>query len=162
MGPWRIRGPPGGGGGPGPERLRGLRAFDLFVLWSSLGVGLLVFVAGSNLLLFFGLSLWEALAVSVAGSIIGSVLLAASGVLGSAHGVPTMVSLRAVLGRRGPGGPPPREPVRLLVRALAATVITAPFLGPVTPYAWIVVFGLVCGVFAIGGPLVVVRQWIEK
>src|SRR3990172_4291269 len=97
MGPWRIRRPPEWGVAPVPERLRGLRAFDLFVLWSSLGVGLLVFVAGSNLLLFFGLSLWEALAVSVAGSIIGSVLLAASGVLGSAHGVPTMVSLRAVL-----------------------------------------------------------------
>src|SRR3990172_4065142 len=170
MGPWRIRRPPEWGVDPVPERLRGLRAFDLFVLWSSLGVGLLVFVAGSNLLLFFGLSLWEALAVSVAGSIIGSVLLAASGVLGSAHGVPTMVSLRAVLGRRGSYVPTVLNAFQLfgwaafelLVMGLAATVITGPFLGPVTPYAWIVVFGLVCGVFAIGGPLVVVRQWIEK
>src|SRR3990170_2910970 len=170
MGPWRIRRPPEWGVDPVPERLRGLRAFDLFVLWSSLGVGLLVFVAGSNLLLFFGLSLWEALAVSVAGSIIGSVLLAASGVLGSAHGVPTMVSLRAVLGRRGSYVPTVLNAFQLfgwaafelLVMGLAATVITGPFLGPVTPYAWILVFGLVCGVFAIGGPLVVVRQWIEK
>src|SRR3990170_2731322 len=159
MGPWRIRRPPEWGVDPVPERLRGLRAFDLFVLWSSLGVGLLVFVAGSNLLLFFGLSLWEALAVSVAGSIIGSVLLAASGVLGSAHGVPTMVSLRAVLGRRGSYVPTVLNAFQLfgwaafelLVMGLAATVITGPFLGPVTPYAWILVFGLVCGVFAIGG-----------
>ena len=158
MGPWRIRRPPEWGVDPVPERLRGLRAFDLFVLWSSLGVGLLVFVAGSNLLLFFGLSLWEALAVSVAGSIIGSVLLAASGVLGSAHGVPTMVSLRAVLGRRGSYVPTVLNAFQLfgwaafelLVMGLAATVITGPFLGPVTPYAWILVFGLVCGVFAIG------------
>src|SRR3972149_3863935 len=96
MGPWRIRRPPEWGVDPVPERLRGLRAFDLFVLWASLGVGLLVFVAGSNLLLFFGLSLWEALAVSVAGSIIGSVLLAASGGLGGAPGVPPMVTRRAV------------------------------------------------------------------
>src|SRR3990172_6941378 len=150
MGPWRIRRPPEWGVDPVPERLRGLRAFDLFVLWSSLGVGLLVFVAGSNLLLFFGLSLWEALAVSVAGSIIGSVLLAASGVLGSAHGVPTMVSLRAVLGRRGSYVPTVLNAFQLfgwaafelLVMGLAATVITGPFLGPVTPYAWIVLFFL--------------------
>ena len=96
----RLRRPPEWGVEPVPESLRALRTSDLFVLWSSLGVGLVVFVAGSNLLLFFGLNLWEALAVSVAGSAIGSVLLGASGVLGSAHGVPTMVSLRAVLGRR--------------------------------------------------------------
>ena len=129
-----------------------------------------MFVAGSNLLLFFGLNLWEALAVSVAGSAIGSVLLGASGVLGSAHGVPTMVSLRAVLGRRGSYVPTALNAVQLLgwaafellVMGLAATAISGPLLGDATPYAWIAVFGLVCGVFAIGGPLVVVRDWIEK
>jgi len=166
----RLRRPPEWGVEPVPEPLRVLRTFDLFVLWSSLGVGLLVFVAGSNLLLFFGLNLWEALAVSVAGSAIGSVLLGASGVLGSAHGVPTMVSLRAVLGRRGSYVPTALNAVQLLgwaafellVMGLAATAISGPLLGDATPYAWIAVFGLVCGVFAIGGPLVVVRDWIEK
>ncbi len=166
----RLRRPPEWGVEPVPEPLRVLRTFDLFVLWSSLGVGLLVFVAGSNLLLFFGLNLWEALAVSVAGSAIGSVLLGASGVLGSAHGVPTMVSLRAVLGRRGSYVPTALNAVQLLgwaafellVMGLAATAISGPLLGEATPYAWIAVFGLVCGVFAIGGPLVVVRDWIEK
>lgn len=167
---WTVRRPPEWGVEPVPDRLRVLRAFDVFVLWSSLGVGLLVFVAGSNLLLFFGLNLWETLAVSVAGSILGSVLLAASGVLGSVHGVPTMVSLRAVLGRRGSYVPTVLNALQLfgwaafelLVMGLAATVITGPFLGPTTPYLWIVAFGLVCGVFAVGGPLVVVRQWIAK
>ncbi len=170
MGLWRIRRPPEWGVDPVPQGLRGLRGFDLFVLWSSLGVGLLVFVAGSNLLLFFGLNLWEALGVSVVGSVIGSILLAASGVLGSAHGVPTMVSLRAVLGRRGSYVPTALNAVQLLgwaafellVMGLAATTISGPLLGDATPYAWIAVFGLVCGVFAIGGPLVVVRDWIEK
>ena len=166
----RLHRPPEWGVEPVPQSLRVLRTFDLFVLWSSLGVGLLVFVAGSNLLLFFGLNLWEALAVSVAGSAIGSVLLGASGVLGSAHGVPTMVSLRAVLGRRGSYVPTALNAVQLLgwaafellVMGLAATAISGPLLGDATPYAWIAVFGLVCGVFAIGGPLVVVRDWIEK
>src|SRR3990170_7412014 len=150
MGPWRIRRPPEWGVDPVPERLRGLRAFDLFVLWSSLGVGLLVFVAGSNLLLFFGLNLWEALAVSIVGSIVGSLLLAASGLLGTAHGVPTMVSLRAVLGRRGSYLPTALNAFQLLgwasfellVMGQAATVISGPILGSATPFMWILAFGL--------------------
>ena len=170
MAPWRVRRPPEWGVEPVPERLRRLRAVDIFVLWSSLGVGLLVFVAGSNLLLYFGLNLWEALAVSIAGSVTGSILLAASGVLGTASGVPTMVSLRAVLGRRGSYVPTVLNAFQLLawaafellVMGLAATAITGPFLGSATPYLWIVAFGLICGLFAVGGPLVVVRQWIEK
>jgi len=166
----RVRRPPEWGVEPVPVPMRTLRAFDIFVLWSSLGVGLLVFVAGSNLLLFFGLNLWEALAVSVAGSVIGSLLLAASGLLGTVHGVPTMVSLRAVLGRRGSFVPTAMNAFQLLgwaafellVMGIAATVIAGPFLGSATPYLWILVFGVICGLFAIGGPLVVVRQWIEK
>src|SRR5207249_6568217 len=97
-------------------------------------------------------------------------LLAASGMLGAAHGVPTMVSLRAVLGRRGSYVPTALNAFQLLgwaafellVMGLAATAIVGPFLGPATSGFWICVFGLVCGLFAIGGPLVVVRQWIEK
>ncbi len=165
----KIRRPPEWGVEPVPPSMRTLRGFDVFVLWSSLGVGLLVFVAGSNLLLFFGLNLWEALAVSIAGSILGSVLLAASGLLGTAHGVPTMVSLRAILGRRGSYVPTALNAFQLLgwaafellVMGLAAERIW-PSLGPATVYVWILAFGLVCGLFAVGGPLVVVRQWIEK
>ncbi len=130
MARWTVRRPPEWGVEPVPDRLRVLRAFDIFVLWSSLGVGLLVFIAGSNLLLFFGLSLWEALAVSIAGSLIGSVLLAASGVLGSAHGVPTMVSLRAVLGRRGSYVPTVLNALQLLGWAGARCSVGAKGTGP--------------------------------
>src|SRR5438034_4352200 len=151
MGLWRIRRPPEWGVDPVPQGLRGLRGFDLFVLWSSLGVGLLVFVAGSNLLLFFGLNLWEALGVSVAGSVIGSILLAASGVLGSAHGVPTMVSLRAVLGRRGSYVPTALNAVQLLgwaafellVVGLAADALSGRPPWDAAPYAAIAGFRLV-------------------
>src|SRR3990170_5800011 len=170
MGPWRIRRPPEWGVDPVPERLRGLRAFDLFVLWSSLGVGLLVFVAGSNLLLFFGLNLWEALAVSIVGSIVGSLLLAASGLLGTAHGVPTMVSLRAVLGRGGSYIPTALNVFQLLgwaafellVMGVASSIIVTGRVEPLIAAGFVPVFGAVVLALALGGPLAVVRQWLEK
>ena len=71
MASWRIRRPPEWGVEPVPESLRTLRWFDFFVLWSSLGVGLLVLAAGT-LLVVFGLSLLEALVVSIIGSILGA------------------------------------------------------------------------------------------
>src|SRR2546425_2036967 len=101
----RIRRPPEWGVEPVPERLRVLRTFDFFVLWSSLGVGLLVLAAGT-LLVFQGLSIAEILGVSVVGSILGSLMLAGAARHGSRAGVPTMVSLRPILGRPGSYVPP--------------------------------------------------------
>src|SRR2546427_645864 len=46
----RLRRPPEWGVEPVPPSLRVLRTFDLFVLWSSLGVGLLVLAAGGPLI----------------------------------------------------------------------------------------------------------------
>ncbi|HYY48675.1 MAG TPA: hypothetical protein VFA17_08325, partial [Thermoplasmata archaeon] len=72
----RIRRPPEWGIDPVPQSLRILRTFDLFILWSSLGAGLLVFAAGTILIGVkgsgFGLTLWESAAVAVAGSVVGS------------------------------------------------------------------------------------------
>src|SRR3990170_2397142 len=84
----RIRRPPEWGVEPVPPEARQLRTFDLFVLWSSLGVGLLVLAAGTLLIGFpidtpggrifqgFGLTLWESLWLALVGSLIGSLLLA--------------------------------------------------------------------------------------
>src|SRR5947199_207394 len=74
----RLRRPPEWGVEPVPDSLRVLRTFDLFVLWSSLGAGLLVFAAGALLVQLFGLTLWEAFLVSLVGSVLGSVLFAAA------------------------------------------------------------------------------------
>src|SRR3989442_8796245 len=104
MASWRIRRPPEWGVDPVPAHLRTLRGFDLFVLWSSLGVGLLVLAAGT-LLVYLGLSLLETLAVSLVGSVIGSLMLAAAAHHGSRAGGPTMVSLPPIL-RRGGSFPP--------------------------------------------------------
>src|SRR3989441_9528658 len=97
----RLRRPPEWGVAPVPDSLRILRTFDLFVLWSSLGAGLLVLAAGALLVTAFGFSLWEAAIVSLGGSIVGSLLLAAAGPHGSRAGVTTMGRPRPTLGRAG-------------------------------------------------------------
>lgn len=166
---WRIRRPPEWGIDPVPQDLRVLRAFDIFVLWSSLGVGLLVLAAGA-LLIGLGLSLAEALAVSLVGSVIGSLMLAAATHHGSRAGVPTMVSLRPILGRVGSYGPTALNVLQLLgwaafellVMGYAAAVLTGNALGPWTAAILVPVFGAIVAALALGGPLAVVRDWLER
>ena len=91
---------------PVPERLRVLGIFDGFLLWANLSVSLLVIVAGAFLVLpasDFGLalSLPDALGAIVAAAIVGNLLLALGGLIGADARVPTMVLMRAPLGRRG-------------------------------------------------------------
>ena len=91
---------------PVPARLRVLGTFDGFLLWANLSVSLLVIVAGAFLVLppsqyGLALSLPEALAAIVAAAIVGSLMLGLGGLIGADAGVPTMVLLRAPLGRRG-------------------------------------------------------------
>jgi len=162
-----VKLPPEWGTEPVPIGKRILKSVDYFVLWSSLAVGLLVFQAGG--LLIPGLSMVEAVAVALIGSIVGSVMLALAGGLGSKYGVPTMVSLRGVLGLRGSYFPTLLNVLQLvgwasfeiLIMADAAS-LAGPFLGPYTRYFWIVVFAAWCMLLSLGGPLVVIRQWLEK
>jgi len=170
MGYLGIRRPPEWGVDPTPEKVRILRTFDLFVFWTSLAVGLLVFFAGTILVLFFNLTLWEVVAASLIGSVIGAAVLAGAGVFGAKFGVPTMVSLRPILGTKGSWVPSMLNVVQLIgwtsfelyIMGLAATTLTGDFLGPQTILFWIVMFSLVVILLAIGGPLVVIRTWLEK
>lgn len=165
----RIRRPPEWGVDPVPEPLRTLRGFDLFVLWSSLGVGLLVLAAGT-LLISLGLTVAESVAVALAGSLIGGLMLAAAAHHGSRAGVPTMVSLRPILGRAGSFAPTALNVLQLLgwaafellVMGTAAAVVTNNILGPWTSVIFVPIFGAIVAALALGGPLVVVRQWLEK
>ena len=165
----RIRRPPEWGVDPVPEGLRTLRGFDLFVLWSSLGVGLLVLAAGT-LLISLGLTVAESVAVALAGSLIGGLMLAGAAHHGSRAGVPTMVSLRPILGRAGSYAPTALNVLQLLgwaafellVMGTAAAVVTNNILGPWTSVIFVPVFGAIVAALALGGPLVVVRQWLEK
>lgn len=163
-----IRPPPEWGVEPVPVERRVLRGLDLFVLWSSLGVGLLVLQAGA--LLVPSLTFYEALAVSLAGSIVGSFLLAAAGVIGSKYGVPTMVSLRPILGLRGSYLPTALNVLQLvgwtafelMVMVEAAVGVAGEFAGPYTRLVCLLAFTAWCALLALGGPLAVVREWLEK
>ena len=166
----RLRRPPEWGVEPVPDSLRILRTFDLFVLWSSLGAGLLVLAAGALLVTAFGFSLWEAAIVSLGGSIVGSLLLAAAGHHGSRAGVPTMVSLRPILGRAGSYVPTALNILQLLgwtafellIMAQAAAILTGNILGPWTAAFFVPVWGAITMALALGGPLAVVRSWLER
>ncbi|PUA33065.1 MAG: hypothetical protein B9J98_03080 [Candidatus Terraquivivens tikiterensis] len=163
----RIKLPPEWGVDPVPKDARILGFLDYFVLWSSLGVGLLVLLAGS---LLEGLSFLEVLLVSLLGSVVGSIMLALPGLVGSRYGVPTMVSLRPVLGTKASYFPTALNVAQLvgwtafelIIMARAATLLTSGILGQASYGIWVIVFGTWCMLLALGGPLVVVRKWLER
>ncbi len=164
----KLRKPPEWGVQPVPAHIKRLGFLDLFALWSSLGVGLLVLLAGS--ILVPSLGLLEAVAISLLGSVIGSVFLALVGVMGDENSVPTMILLRPSLGIRGSYIPSILNIIQLIgwtafeltIMAQAADKVSSMFLGFSNYYMWLLFFTLFCVVLAIGGPLVVVREWIEK
>jgi nucleobase:cation symporter-1, NCS1 family len=82
---------------PVPERLRVLGLLDTTLLWTNLGISLLVLVLPA----YFDLSLRDALAATLVGALIGNLMLAVAGLIGADARVPTMVLQRAPLGRRG-------------------------------------------------------------
>ena len=163
-----IQAPPEWGIEPVPKEHRYLGFLDYFALWSSLGVGLLVLLAGT--LLVPGLGLGQALLAIVIGTAIGNLLLALAGWVGSDNAVPTMVLLRPVLGVRGSYAPTLINLLQLIgwgsfeiiVMAQAANGISQTLFGFSNFPLWVFLFAAWCTLLAIGGPLVVVRQWLEK
>ena len=94
-----IQQPPEWGIEPVPPDQRRLGFLDQAVLWGNLGVSLLVLVAGA--LLVPALGLWQAMAATVVGAVVGNALLGLAAVPAAATGVPAMVLYRAPLGIRG-------------------------------------------------------------
>jgi putative hydroxymethylpyrimidine transporter CytX len=147
---------------------RTLSGLDLAVLWGDLSVGLLVMVTGALLVPALGLA--EALLAVVVGGVIGCVPLALVGLAGSREGVPTMVLLRPVLGARGS-----LLPTALNVLQLVGwTAVEFWAMGEVANVAsrrlfdldarnlWVTIVALVCTGLALGGPILVVRRWLER
>lgn len=153
---------------PVPQAQRRLSGFDLAVLWGDLGVGLLVLQAGA--LLVPGLGAGEALVATVVGSVIGVLLLSIAAYIAADAGVPTMVLTRAAVGVRGSSLPTVLNVIQLLgwtsfeilVMAQFANAIVSHLFGFSAYPFWAFVFAVFCTAMAIGGPLVVVRQWLEK
>ena len=79
--------------------VRSLELRDSLGLWGNLGISLLLPVAAVFVVLP-GRSLWVSVAAVVVGAVIGAVLLGLAAAAGAREGVPAMVLLRGLLGRR--------------------------------------------------------------
>jgi nucleobase:cation symporter-1, NCS1 family len=159
-----IRKPPEWGIEPIPSKHRSLRGIEYFVLWSSLGVGLLVFSAGSFLA---AARFVDAMLAIIIGSIVGSLLLALAGKIGSDHAVPSLVSTRPSFGIRGAYLPALLNVMQLIGWTIFEIMImskaTEILAGNRIPYyAWTIIIGAFVILLGIVGPLAVVRQWLEK
>lgn len=149
---------------PVPDNHRQLRGLDYFILWSSLGVGLLVLSAGS---LLSAASFTDAVLAIVVGSSAGSILLALAGKIGSDHGIPSLVTMRSSFGTLGSYLPAMLNVMQLvgwttfeiMIMARAAEMLA----GSMVPYyAWAAIFGALVALLGIAGPLNVARQWLGK
>ncbi len=160
---------------PVPARLRLLGAFDGFLLWANLSVSLLVIVAGAFLVLpvsqsGLALSLPEALGAIVAAAVVGNLLLGLGGLIGADAGVPTMVLMRAPLGRRGSYLPTGLNIAQclgwsvfeLIVIATGASALSRQVFGFGGTAFWKILFGLVATVLALLGPVGFVRTYVRK
>lgn len=164
----KLQAPPEWGIEPVPSSHRVLNFLDYLALWSSLGVGLLVLLAGT--LLVPGLGLGQALLAILIGSAVGSLLLAIAGLVGSEHAIPTMVMLRPVLGIRGSYLPTVLNIIQLIgwgafeviIMGQAVDAIVSNLFGFSAYPLWAFLIAAWCTLLALGGPLAVVRQWIEK
>jgi NCS1 family nucleobase:cation symporter-1 len=153
---------------PVPERLRTLGLADLTVLWGNLGVSLLVLVIGA--LLVPALTLRDALLAILVGGLIGNAMVGAAGMIGADARVPSMVLLRAPLGRRGSYIPTAINALQclgwatfeLIIIAAAASALSDELFGITAKPAWTIVFGLLAAAFALLGPIGFVRRILRR
>jgi len=153
---------------PVPPEHRRLSGFDLGVLWGDLSVGLLVLLTGALLVPALGLP--EALLAIVIGSLIGCVPLALVGIAGAREGVPGMVLFRPVLGRRGSYVPSVLNILQLAgwtgfelwAMSQVANAMSIRLFGFSAWGLWLVLVTVLCTALALGGPILVVRRWLER
>jgi NCS1 family nucleobase:cation symporter-1 len=154
---------------PGQRSRQVLGTWDMFVLWADLGISFLVMVVG--MFLVPGLGLGEALLAILVGAVIGNVLLGLAAGIGFDTGMPTMALLRGPLGARGSYAPTVLNILQLLgwatfeviVMAQATDLLAARLIGAPSAYhVWVLVFTVLTLVMALGGPVRVTKQWLEK
>lgn len=157
---WGIR--------PVPPKHRRLSGLDLAVLWGDLSVGLLVLVTGAFLVPALGFP--SALLAIVIGSAVGCLPLALVGLAGAREGVPGMVLFRPVLGLRGSFLPSALNLLQLVgwtavefwAMGQVANVASRRLFGLNAYHFWLGLVALVCTALALGGPIFVVRRWLER
>ena len=152
---------------PLPERLRTLSFLDVGLLWASLGVSLLVLVAGA---LLAPLGLAMALLAIAVGAVAGCALLGLAGLIGAERRVPGMVLLRAPLGHRGSYAPTTLNVLQnlgwatfeLIVIAAAASALADRVFGFRERWVWVLVFGTVTVLLALAGPISFARRYVRR
>jgi NCS1 family nucleobase:cation symporter-1 len=160
---------------PVPERLRVLGVLDGLLLWSNLSVSLLVIVAGAFLVLptselGLGLSLPVAVGAIVAAAVVGNILLGLGGLIGADARVPTMVLMRAPLGRRGSYLPTALNIAQclgwsvfeLIIIATGASALSEQLFGFGGVPFWKILFGAIATALAFLGPVGFVRRYVRK
>jgi len=153
---------------PVPERLRTLGALDNGLLWGSLGLSLLVLVAGT--VLVPALSLRDALLAILVGAIFGNALLGLAALIGADAGVPAMVLLRAPLGRKGSWAPTSLNVLQnlgwtifeVLVIATAAAALSQRVFGFHALWVWKLAAAGAATALALVGPVGFVREWVKR
>jgi putative hydroxymethylpyrimidine transporter CytX len=143
-----------------------LGPLDTTLLWTNLGISLLVLVLPA----FFDLSLRDALAATLVGAVIGNGMLALAAMIGSDARVPTMVLQRAPLGRRGSYLATALNVLQclgwaifeLIVIATAAGLLSDKLFGFKGIWVWKLVFGGVALLLALLGPIGFVRRFVRK
>jgi len=157
---WGIR--------PVPRERRRLSGLDMAVLWGDLSVGLLVMVTGA--LIAPALGLRASLLAIVLGTALGCLPLALVALAGQREGVPTMVLFRPLLGARGSVLPSGLNLLQLVgwtavefwAIGEVANVASIRLFGLDARDAWLAVVAIVCTALALGGPVLVVRRWLER
>jgi nucleobase:cation symporter-1, NCS1 family len=153
---------------PVPERLRTLGLLDQLALWGNLGVSLLVLVIGA--LLVPALTLRDALLAILVGGLIGNAMVGTAGLIGADARVPSMVLLRAPLGRRGSYVPTALNAVQclgwatfeLIIIAAAAGALSDELFGFEAKAAWTIFFGILAAAIALLGPVGFVRRILRR
>jgi len=150
-----------------PERLRVLGFVDTFLLWTAIGVSILVLVSAA----YLGLSLKQALLATVVGGVIGNAMLGLAGLIGADGRVPTMVLQRAPLGRHGSYLATGLNVLQclgwsvfeLIIIAAAASALADKALGYAAPsWLWKVAAGAITTALALLGPVGVARKYVRK
>jgi len=148
---------------PVPARLQTLGGVENGMLWASLGLSLLVLVAGAFLVP--ALSLPEALLAILVGGIFGNALLGCAAAIGAEARVPGMVLLRAPLGRAGSYLPTGLNILQNLGWTVfevlvIATAVHALVHGPL--WLWKLAAAVAATILALLGPIGFVRQWVKR
>ena len=153
---------------PVPPSSRPLSGFDVGALWLNLGITITLPIVGGFLVP--ALSFRSALLAIIVGAVIGNLMLAAAARIGAETGAPTMVTYRGPLGLRGSYLPTLFNVMQNIgwgaFELYLISVVMAGLFERYTNHGlrglWVVLFGVVCILMAVGGPTAVVRRWIRR